>query len=186
MKRSIVQPISLPCKLLLYVLCGVLVTATVGCRRSTPFPPDTVPRFAQTVAEFTFKVGQPVALILPAASGGEEPLAYRNALHRATMLNERLPIVAALIATNMDVNARDSNDRTALDFAQNPAVVAALRAAGAVCGGASVFTGGGCHPGPTSAATADAATLMYRDLARIYGRFPEQSGASDSAREDSL
>ena len=76
MKRSIVQPISLPCKLLLYVLCGVLVTATVGCRRSTPFPPDTVPRFAQTVAEFTFKVGQPVALILPAASGGEEPLAY--------------------------------------------------------------------------------------------------------------
>ena len=63
--------------MLLYALFALLVLAAVGCRRSTPFPPDTVPRFAQTVAEFTFKVGQPVSLILPAAAGGQEPLVYR-------------------------------------------------------------------------------------------------------------
>ena len=40
---------------------------------STP----TIRPSSQTVAEFTFKVGQPVSLILPAAAGGQEPLVYR-------------------------------------------------------------------------------------------------------------
>ena len=77
MKELSSKPTSIPRKLLLYALFALLVLAAVGCRRSTPFPPDTVPRFAQTVAEFTFKVGQPVSLILPAAAGGQEPLVYR-------------------------------------------------------------------------------------------------------------
>ena len=110
----------------------------------------------------------------------------RSALHRATMLNERLPIVAALMATGMDLNLRDSNGHTALDFAQNATVIAVLRAAGAVCGGNSEFTDGSCQPGAQAAATSGELNLMYRELARAQAKFPEQSGVPDSAPGDSL
>ena len=86
----------------------------------------------------------------------------------------------------MDVNLRDSNGHTALDFAQNPAVIAALRAAGAVCGGNSVFTDGSCLPGAQSAETAGEAILMYRELARTQTKLLEHSVVPDSASDDSL
>ena len=104
----------------------------------------------------------------------------RSALHRATMLNEWMPIVAALIATGMDLNLRDRNGRTALDFAQNPAVIAALRAAGARCGENSEFIDGGCTAAAQAAATSDGLHLPYRKLTLSQAARREQTDVPDS------
>ena len=72
------------------------------------------------------------------------------------------------------------NGHTALDFAQNPAVIAALRAAGAVCGGDSVFTDGRCQPGPQAAATGEGYHFVYRELAPATAKMLEQSEEPDS------
>ena len=41
-----------------------------------PEPPDTAPRFSDSVADRTFSVGETVSLTLPAATGGNGPLSY--------------------------------------------------------------------------------------------------------------
>ena len=46
----------------------------------------------------------------------------------------------------------DDNGRTPLDYAQDPVVIEALRAAGADCGLGSVFTDGRCRPASASSA----------------------------------
>ena len=41
-----------------------------------PAPPDSAPRFAETLDDVTFTVGDAVRLTLPAANGGNPPLSY--------------------------------------------------------------------------------------------------------------
>ena len=54
---------------------GAMLTFTVTVEE--PAPPDTAPRFSETVADQTYTVGEAIAeLTLPAASGGNGELTY--------------------------------------------------------------------------------------------------------------
>ena len=61
----------------LMLVAALLAAVTwVGCQEAIPAPPDTAPRFSDTVADRTFTVGETVVLTLPAASGGNGSLTY--------------------------------------------------------------------------------------------------------------
>ena len=73
-------------------------------------------------------------------------------LHTAAFRNQEPAIITALAEHGAAVNATDLRGRTPLDLAHHPAVIAALRAAGAECGQGSVFSEGICQSSDPAAA----------------------------------
>ena len=71
-------------------------------------------------------------------------------LHNAARLNDDPAVITALLDAGAAVNPRDITGRTPLDYAQNPEVIAVLRAAGAECGEGAVFANGMCQQGGQS------------------------------------
>ena len=94
------------------------------------------------------------AMVAALTESGADADAKRNdgqtPLHRAARYNENPAIVTALLSAMASVNVADDNGRTPLDVAQNPAVIAVLRAAGGECGEGRVFADDTCQPGPTT------------------------------------
>ena len=89
------------------------------------------------------------AMVTALTESGADADAKRNdgqtPLHRAAGYNENPAIVTALLSAMASVNVADDNGSTPLDVAQNPAVIAALRAAGGECGEGRAFADDTCQ-----------------------------------------
>ena len=101
---------------LMLVAAFLAAVTWVGCQEAIPAPPDTAPRFADTVADRTFTVGEAVDLALPAASGGNGALTYSLrptvpglTFHAATRTLSGAPTTAGTFSMTYTVVDGDDN-----------------------------------------------------------------------------
>ena len=123
-----------------------VITVLVGATADVDARSDDGETPLHRAAQFN---GNP-AMITALTDSGADVDAKRNdgktPLHRAARSNENPAIITALLSAMASVNATDDDGKTPLDDAQNPAVIAALRAAGGECGEGRAFADGTCQP----------------------------------------